>query len=160
MFALINWRLWAALALAAALVASHWKAYTAGEGAITQAWNAERLATAQAQANAEQLSRATERALQDQADQTRRTKDARIAKISADLDGALATIRLFHATPRPRGGETAAPAGAEPVCTGTGLFTEDAEFLVREAARADRLAAAYGECRAFYDAARETSLTR
>lgn len=46
------------------------------------------------------------------------------------------------------------PASSEPVaqgCTGAQLYRPDAEFLVREAARADRLRESVRECRAAYD---------
>ena len=56
---------------------------------------------------------------------------------------------------RPAGG--AMPTGgAGPVaCTGAQLYRSDAQFLVRESSRADRLLADLGQCQAQYDKARK-----
>ncbi len=94
MIALLSWRVWAAVAIAAALGASHWKAYHLGAQAVQAAWDT-------AQASADRTARAKEQAMQAAADQLRKTHDENLAQIRRDLDAARATIRLLHSTPRP-----------------------------------------------------------
>ena len=72
------------------------------------------------------------------------------ARLSADLAAALDSLRKRPA--RPAGGVPASP-GDPVACTGAALHAEDAEFLVRESARADRLRADLDACRQAYDAA-------
>lgn len=72
------------------------------------------------------------------------------ARLSADLDAALDSLRKRPA--RPAGAVPASPA--DPVgCTGASLFAEDASAALREAARADRLRADLETCRQAYDTA-------
>lgn len=148
MTALLNWRVWAAVALAVALAASHWKAYHWGANTVQAEWDA-------AQASADRAARAKEQSLQSQADQLRKAQDDKLAQISRDLDSARATIRLLHKTPRPADYTPPAP-GAAAACSGASLFAEDAEFLIGESARADELRAAIERCEAQYNAARES----
>lgn len=54
---------------------------------------------------------------------------------------------------RPTGGAVPAPAAGPVACTGAQLYRPDGEFLVGEAARADRLRVQLAECQARYDAA-------
>ena len=61
----------------------------------------------------------------------RATKDAKITELNTKLSSALSLLRN-----RPQRDN---PAAAGEACTGTKLFREDAEFLTREAARADQL---------------------
>ncbi len=147
MIALLNWRVWAAVVIAMALGASYWKAYHLGANTVQTAWDA-------AQASADKTARAKEQALQAAADQLRKTHDDKIAQISRDLDSARATIRLLHSTPRPADYAPPAP-GTAAACSGASLFTQDAEFLAGEAARADELRAALDRCEAQYNAARD-----
>lgn len=146
MTALLNWRMWAAVVLAVALAASHWKAYHLGAQSVQAAWDA-------AQASADRATRAKEQSLRAAADQLRKTQDDHLAKISRDLDAARAAIRLLHSTPRPADYTAPAP-GAGAQCSGASLFTQDAEFLAGEATRADELQAALERCEAQYNAVR------
>lgn len=148
MTALFNWRVWASVALAVALAASHWKAYHLGVNTVQAEWDA-------AQASADSAARAKEQSLQTQADQLRKAQDDKLAQISRDLDSARAAIRLLHNTPRPANYVPPAP-GAGTQCSGASLFAEDAEFIIGEAARADELRAALERCEAQYNAARES----
>ena len=116
-------------------------------------WNntALKLAAAltQARIDAEQKSRKQELALQAAADTARSTKDAEITIIRNQLDAALVSLRE-----RPlRGANLPDAPSTCPPATGAQLSREDAEFLAREAARADRVAASLKECRVAYDAA-------
>lgn len=74
-------------------------------------------------------------------------------RITADLRAALDSVR--NRPQRPAAGGGAVPPGAaDPVaCTGAGLFRSDAEFLVRESARADGLRLQLSACQAAYNAA-------
>ena len=128
-------------AIAALLVA-----FTAGWVINGWRWNntALKLAAAQTQAriDAERHSRNQELALQAAADNARNTKDAEITIIRSQLDAALVSLRE-----RPlRTANVPGAAGACPPATGAQLSREDAEFLAREAARADAVVASLTEC--------------
>lgn len=156
---LFNWKFWAAVLIAAvliavALAASHWKVYKVGKNEVQAKWTAEKLDTAQQTLRLLEKNTRASTELQDQADNTRRTKDAQIARITADRDAALDGLR--NRPSRPGGADLPAPASAGPTgsCTGAQLYREDSEFLVREAERADRLRANLAQCQAAYDQAR------
>jgi hypothetical protein len=154
MTALLNWRVWAAVLIAAALAASHWKAYKLGQTGVRSEWAAEKLDTAQQTMLLLEKNAATTTALQDNADTLRRTKNAQITRLGADLAAALAGLQ--NRPDRPSGGNlpTDTGAGPNPGCTGAQLYKSDAGFLVRESARADRLLADLAQCQAAYDSAR------
>ena len=80
-------------------------------------------------------------------------KDARDAqkRLSADLAVALDSLRKRPA--RPASGAVPASGGNSLGCTGASLFAEDAEFLIRETARADSNRLQLEACRQAYDAA-------
>jgi len=92
MIALLNWRVWAALALAVALAASHWKAYSMG-GAEYRAKMAERNAELMAEAaTASEANRKTEQAM---AAKLRKAQDdyAKMQKVNAGNALELARVR-------------------------------------------------------------------
>lgn len=152
MMALLNWRVWVAVALAIALAASHWKAYhLGGADARAQALAAE-LAQAQQTAELQSAAAAATATLQASADTSRKAKNAQITSLGLELDDALRRLRNRPARP----GEGDLPTPAEPGagCTGASLFAEDAGILVREAARADKLRTDLAQCQAVYSAAR------
>ena len=60
MFALLNPRLWIALALAGVLAGTHFTAYRSGRAAVTANWDVERLAQQTQRADAERDNRAIE----------------------------------------------------------------------------------------------------
>ena len=136
-----------------ATVAALLVAFTSGWIINGWRWNntALKLASAQTQAliDAEQKSRNQELALQAAADNARNTKDAEITIIRSQLDAALVSLRE-----RPlRTANVPGAAGACPPATGAQLSREDAEFLAREAARADAVAAGLKACHTTYEAA-------
>lgn len=155
MTALLNWRVWAAILVAVALVASHWKAYKLGQAGVRAEWNAEKLDTAQQTLRLLEKNAATTAALQDNADALRRTKNAQITRLNADLATALAGLQ--NRPDRPSAGSVPTDTGPRPNpgCTGAQLFRPDAGFLVRESARADKLLADLAQCQAAYDSARQ-----
>lgn len=99
---------------------------------------------------AQEHARATEQTIRDVIDQERNKKDAEINIIRGQLDHALSELRSRAARP------AALPAATGNIQTATGaqLFREDAEFLVREAARADEVVAELLACYTSYEAAR------
>ena len=72
------------------------------------------------------------------ADQIRKDKDAQIKVINNQLVDAVSELRK-------RPSRTAETSNGKN-CNGASLFAEDAEFLVREAARADEIRVALGAC--------------
>ena len=102
-------------------------------------------------AEAANTARAREHALQAEADRLRNTKDEQIRNINTRLAAALVELRN-----RPSRSTNAFNQGTgirPPAIGGTGafLFREDAEFLTREAARADQIRSALLQCNAQYD---------
>ena len=78
------------------------------------------------------------------ADQIRKDKDAQIKIINNQLVDAISELRK-----RPSRTDQ---ANAGQNCNGTRLYSEDAEFLIREAARADEIRVALQSCYKQYDA--------
>jgi hypothetical protein len=72
-------------------------------------------------------------ALQAQADRDRQERDDKINQISADLNVALIELRKRPSRPD----YVAQDTGTSQACTARELYLEDAEFLAREAARAE-----------------------
>lgn len=155
MLALLNWRLWAALLLAVGLAASHWKAYKVGQNEGVAQLNEFKLEQSQQSLKLLEQRDATTASLADAADQTRKAKNVQIAKLNTDLSDALE--RLRNRPERPREGDLPSDpaAGAEPSCTGAGLFRPDAEFLIRFATATRKLQLDLGECQAAYGRAQD-----
>jgi len=91
-----------------------------------------------------QQARDTEHRLIEAADQTRKQKDAEIKAINDRL--ALVTGELRKRPSRTNQSTTTCPGG-----TGSSLYAEDGEFLIGEAARADKLRQALKECYERYE---------
>ena len=90
------------------------------------------------QASQEKAIRAKEHQYQADADKIRKEKDAQINAINSQLVDAISQLRK-----RPsRSTETSNGQS----CNGASLYAEDAEFLVREAARADQIRVALQAC--------------
>lgn len=89
--------------------------------------------------------------LQDAAQRLRSVKDAEIRDVNARLSAALVELRNRPARPAPGADQVPGAGATPPGGTGASLFREDAEFLVREAARADEIRAALKQCTALYD---------
>lgn len=122
-------------------------------GWMTNGWRLEaRIASikashAQAYSDAQKAARARENALQAQADAQRKKKDAEIARINTRLAAALDGL---HNRPS-RLPESSRTCGG---ATGTELSKPDAEFLAREAARADKAVENLNHCIAQYNSLR------
>jgi len=89
--------------------------------------------------------RLKEHQLQDATDQIRKDKDAQINAINNQLANALIELRN-----RPSRASKVSVNGQSG--TGATLFAEDAEFLIREATRADQIRTGLEACYAQYDA--------
>lgn len=152
---LFNWKFWAAVLVAVALAASHWKVYKVGQNEKQAEWNAEKLDTAQQTLRLLEKNTRTSTELQDKADNTRKAKNAQIAQLDADL--ATALERLRERPERPGGANLPADsvAGSNTGCTGAQLYRSDSQFLTRESDRAQRVLADLAQCQAAYDSARK-----
>jgi hypothetical protein len=95
------------------------------------------------QSKAEKTIRDKEHKYQADADQIRKDKDAQIKVINNQLVDAVSELRK-------RPSRTAETSNGKN-CNGASLFAEDAEFLVREAARADEVRVALDACYKQYD---------
>lgn len=112
----------------------------------------DRLITVQTQATlaAEVKARKSEQDLLVQVQQVKDKKNAELKTISTKLSAALIGLRK-----RPERSEVPTVTTIGTSCTGAELFRQDAEFLIREAARADELEATLRQCEATYNAARK-----
>lgn len=95
--------------------------------------------------------RRQEQILQAKADTELVNKNAEIKTISDELDRALDELRK-----RPSRVSVPNPPGSAKGATGAELSREDAEFLTREAARADALKAELNYCYRLYDEAKKS----
>lgn len=91
----------------------------------------------------EKVIREKEHDYQAAADQIRKEKDEKINTINNQLVDAISELRK-----RPSRTEQASNGQS---CNGASLYAEDAEFLVREAARADEIRIALQSCYKQYD---------
>lgn len=141
--------------LAAVLLAlgGAWRAYVSGEKAgkaqVQAQWDADKLAHANALAQETAKGLKKERALQAMADKKRKELANEVTHIAAERDAALAGLRERDQRASVSNAPDSAGADAGPSaprCTGAGLFREDAEFLIGEAARANRLRAELKKC--------------
>lgn len=138
----------------------HHSGVVSGRAELQLKWDAER-AEATVQAAALRIKAAQETAdLQTKADQLKKAKDVQINKLNADLAGALERLRDRPERPSAGSVPSDAGAGANTGCTGAQLYRPDSGFLVRLAARADRLRADLAQCQTQYNAARDALTPR
>lgn len=95
------------------------------------------------QSKQEKVIREKEHQYQADADQIRKDKDAQIKTINSQLVDAVSELRKRTS----RSTETSNGQG----CNGSSLYAEDAEFLIREAARADEIRIGLEACYKQYD---------
>jgi len=95
--------------------------------------------------------RATESTWKVKTAQIVKDKDNEIQAIDAERDAAIAELRNRPRRPAPGTAESPANGEAAGGCTGASLYAPDAEFLIREAARADTIRVALNACYAQYD---------
>jgi flagellar motor protein MotB len=106
---------------------------------------------AQAEAKAQAEARKKEQALVEKAEQVRKRKDEQIKAINNRLAAVTRELRERPSRSDSNTSSTATCSGG----TGSTLFREDGEFLIGEAARADRLRQALKECYARYEEVRK-----
>ena len=95
-------------------------------------------------AKIELATRVEEQRTQTQADEIRKVKDAQIRDINSKLVDAISQLRSRSKSP------TKTINGQD--CNGATLSAQDAEFLVREASRADQIRVGLEACYKQYDA--------
>lgn len=109
-----------------------------------------------AYAAAQQAAREKEQSMQATADKLRRDKDAQINSLNARV--RTLTAELQNRPERPTTSSITPDARLGLVakgCSGAELYREDAEFLVREAARADTIREGYRQCTQQYETVRK-----
>ena len=152
--ALLNPRVWAGLALAAALAGIGWWGYNLvydrGAQSVQTKWDAEKKDQAEQSAKVATDALAVTKSLQVSADNQRKAANAQISKLNDSLSAALERLRERPARPDPSDVPTGAGAAAGVGCTGAQLYRPDAELLTRESARAQRLLIDLKFCQAQY----------
>lgn len=117
----------------------YWNAH--GSNAKDTEWRAK---IEQQRADAESAARNKEQMWQGVINETAKNYDRKVAGIQHNLDIALDSLR---SRPGRSGGDLPSKAGTVSTCgTGATLCREDSEFLVREAARADKHREALAAC--------------
>lgn len=138
-----------ALACAGVGVWSYRTGHERGAAAVKQQWDAERAATAQAQAEEMMKARQREKALTEALDKQRLERRREIDRITAEYRRTLDSLR--ERPDRPSDGGVPEGAAAGVGCTGAGLAGPDAAFLAGYAADAARTQAALQQCVAQYN---------
>lgn len=152
---LLSPRLWIAVALAALLGWTHLTAYNEGKDRVQARWDVAKASEALQRASDLEQALATQRGLQAQIDTLRKDARNEVARINRNHALALDGLRNRpEARATDSSGLPPAP-GLGIGCTGQGLARPDAEFLIEFARDAARLQAAFDQCRAGYQAAKE-----
>lgn len=155
MLALLNWRIWATIAVAFFLAAGLWKSYSLGKASVQADWNVEKLEQANQSRKLLDKVAADSADLQSQADKTQGDKNEQIQALNLRVDDL--NTRLRNRPQRPGGASLPASTGdgkASPGCTGAQLFRSDSEVLARIGRDADELRINLKACYSQYDAAR------
>lgn len=141
----------AVMALACALVGvvAYRHGYSVGAAKVTAQWEAERAVLNQKIAEETQRAIETERKLRAQLDANQRSYEREKARIVANYNAAIDSLRY---RPTARAGDTGVPecAAAGVGSTGAGLSRDDAAFLVWYATKAASAQAALEACVAAY----------
>jgi len=151
-------RLAIASVIVVALSAGVWKirhdGVVVGRLEVQTKWDADRSQlAAQSYRLAEKMTRDTVD-LQAKADRAIEVKNDKIRALNTAVASVLASL---HDRPdRPAAGSTPDAATAQSSCTGASLYRPDAEFLIREAGRADVIRLDLLQCQSAYAAAQST----
>lgn len=131
----------------------------AGRDEVTVEWQADRIAQARANAAALLRAREQEQTLRETIDHLRGEYGQKIERVTVERDALVRELRRRPERPADYLPPAAAATGAEPApsCSGDQLYRSDGEFLAGLAADADVVRASLMECRAAYDAARESA---
>ena len=136
------------------LLGCAWKGYVLGEKAgkasVQALWDKEKLKQTEDSEKSKTDALKKERALQKTIDKQRKEAAHEVDVLMAQRDAALGELRqrperqaLNSSSPINPG---AKPGSSPSRCTGAELYREDAEFLIGEAARADRTKAELKKC--------------
>jgi hypothetical protein len=141
------------VALATAAGGGYYRGNSAGRAEVKQEWDKEKTEQYADFANRLEVTRKREQELQANADQLRKEKDAEIRNVNARATALSNSMR--NRTDRPAEGsgtsQTANASKDGSSGTGAGLYRPDAEFLVGEAARGNKLRAELKACYTQYD---------
>jgi hypothetical protein len=110
---------------------------------------------AKAFANAKEQSLKKQKSLQEQADKIRKEQNEKLQTVQRSLSIALNSLRQRPSFKEHRDSISAGNGQAAPGCTGAELYRENAEDLIREAARADTIREGLTSCYSQYDSIRE-----
>jgi hypothetical protein len=141
------------IAVVGAYVTGHWQGDSAGQAKVHQAWDKERAQQMAQHAKDQELARQKEQQLQSGADNLRREKDHEVRNLNARLLGITNGLRDRPDRPTTNQGgvsETTSSGSTGKGCDGSELYRSNAEFLIREAARAEELRASLRQCVAQY----------
>ena len=160
-----DWIMKPMLAVLLALIVSlaMWLVYRegikVGRDEITVKWQAERIAQAKANADAQLKARQREQILRETIDMLKGEYGEKVQRITLERDAVVRELRRRPERPANYVPPAAAATGAEPApsCSADQLFRQDAEAAVGIAADADTVRASLMECRAAYDAAKEAN---
>ena len=98
----------------------------------------------------------TKIALQESFDKIQKEKDAKIISLNSRVASLTLSLQQRPSRAESSGVSDDSKAGeVRPEGTGLGLYRQDGLFLAREAARADALRIALGQCQTQYNAARD-----
>jgi len=100
---------------------------------------------------ADEKYRATEQRWKIQTIEITKDRDDEIANINASRDALLVQLRNRPRRPTSPAAESSIDGQAASGCTGSSIYAQDAEFLIREAARADTIRAGLKACYAQFD---------
>lgn len=125
-----------------------------GRAEVQAKWDADKLEKSKAALRIVENNTRVTGELQAKADKLRESKNAQIHSIELALAESLQRLRNRPERPPSSDGvpsNTSAGSG----CTGASLYAADGEFLIREAARADKLRLRAETCESAYRAARD-----
>lgn len=146
----------AVIAIAIAGGTGYVKGSAAGKAEVQQAWDQEKAKLAEEYAKAQAAAREKEQQLQAQADQLREETNAKTQELAVRAASLADSVRKRPERPAPASTVSGTAGAVCPacVCSGAELHRPDAEFLVREAARADELRLALDACVRQYETLR------
>lgn len=146
----------AVIAIALAGGAGYVKGTAHGKAEVQAAWDQEKAKLAEEYAKAQAAAREKEQQLQAQADQLREETNAKTQELAVRAASLADSVRKRpeRTAPASTVSNTAGAVCPACNCTGATLPRPDAEFLVREAARADELRLALDACVRQYETLR------
>lgn len=128
--------------------------YAAGSDAIQKLRDADTIKATREHDELQAKYRTAEGQANTAAAENKRIKDEQDALVDARVNDIVSELRKRPNRPSPAAAATGVPAVSCPAAAGTGasLYAEDGEFLIREAARADKIRTALQQCYADVDA--------